>query len=115
MTGLVKTIERNLHMKKYLLALDQGTTSSRCIIFSRDGKILSVSQKEFRQIFPCEGWVEHDANEILDTQLFVARDAISKLGILPSEIYGIGITNQRETTIVWDKNTGKPIYNALVW
>ena len=115
MIGLVKTIERNLHMKKYLLALDQGTTSSRCIIFSRDGKILSVSQKEFRQIFPCEGWVEHDANEILDTQLFVARDAISKLGILPSEIYGIGITNQRETTIVWDKNTGKPIYNAIVW
>lgn len=102
-------------MAKYLLALDQGTTSSRSIIFSTNGEILSVAQKEFTQIFPCEGWVEHNAEEIWQTQLYTAKEAIGKLGIDPSEICGIGITNQRETSIVWDKTTGKPIYNAIVW
>lgn len=102
-------------MAKYLLALDQGTTSSRSIIFSPKGEILSVAQKEFTQIFPCEGWVEHNAEEIWQTQLYTAKEAIGKLGIDPSEICGIGITNQRETSIVWDKTTGRPIYNAIVW
>lgn len=102
-------------MSKYLLALDQGTTSSRSIIFSGSGELLSVSQKEFRQIFPHDGWVEHDPEEIFDTQLSTAREAINKLGISPSDISGIGITNQRETTVIWDKDTGKPIYNAIVW
>lgn len=102
-------------MAKYLLALDQGTTSSRSIIFSPKGEILSVAQKEFTQIFPCEGWVEHNAEEIWQTQLDTAKEAIGKLGIDPSEICGIGITNQRETSIVWDKTTGRPIYNAIVW
>lgn len=102
-------------MAKYLLALDQGTTSSRSIIFSQKGEILSVAQKEFTQIFPREGWVEHNAEEIWQTQLCTAKEAIQKLGIDPSEICGIGITNQRETTVVWSKTTGKPIYNAIVW
>lgn len=102
-------------MAKYLLALDQGTTSSRSIIFSTNGEILSVAQKEFTQIFPREGWVEHNADEIWQTQLDTAKEAIGKLGIDPSEICGIGITNQRETSIVWDKTTGRPIHNAIVW
>ncbi len=100
---------------KYLLALDQGTTSSRSIIFTTDGVPVSVAQKEFTQIFPKEGWVEHDAREIWDTQLTVARRAIEKAGISPSDIAGIGITNQRETTVVWDRKTGEPICNAIVW
>ena len=102
-------------MSKYILSLDQGTTSSRAIIFNHSGKIVSVAQKEFRQYFPKPGWVEHDAEEIWETQLQVARDAINKAGINPEDIAGIGITNQRETTVVWDKKTGKPIYNAIVW
>lgn len=101
--------------KKYLLALDQGTTSSRCIIFGRGGNILSVAQREFTQFYPQTGWVEHDALEIFDTQLAVAHEAIEKLGALPDEIAAIGITNQRETTVVWDKTTGKPICPAIVW
>lgn len=100
---------------KYLLALDQGTTSSRCIIFERGGNIVCSSQKEFKQYYPQKGWVEHDAEEILNTQLFVAKDAIERLGAKPEQIAAIGITNQRETTIVWDKNTGKPICPAIVW
>jgi len=101
--------------KKYILALDQGTTSSRAIIFDHDGNIVSAAQKEFRQIYPVPGWVEHDPMEIWGSQSGVAREALEKASIKPDEVAAIGITNQRETTIVWDKNTGKPIYNAIVW
>lgn len=101
--------------KSYILALDQGTTSSRAIIFDTNSEIISVAQKEFRQIFPKAGWVEHDALEIWNTQLEVAREAIAKKNIRPEEIAGIGITNQRETTVVWDRATGDPIYHAIVW
>ncbi len=101
--------------KRYIMALDSGTTSNRCILFDKTGSICSVAQKEFTQIFPNPGWVEHDPEEIWSTQLGVAVEAISKCGVSPAEIAGIGITNQRETTIVWDKNTGKPVYNAIVW
>lgn len=102
-------------MPNYILALDQGTTSSRAIIFDRNGAIITTAQKEFTQIFPQPGWVEHDPMEIWSTQLGVAAEAISKAGLTPSDIAAIGITNQRETTVVWDRNTGKPIYNAIVW
>ena len=102
-------------MKKYVLALDQGTTSSRCILFDKQGKIISMAQKEFRQIYPQPGWVEHDPMEIWSSQLAVAIEAMAKIGAKPEEISGIGITNQRETTIVWDKKTGEPVYNAIVW
>ena len=102
-------------MEEYILALDQGTTSSRAIIFDHDGKIRSVVQKEFKQIFPQSGWVEHDPNEIWSTQAGVAAEATVKMGINGTNIKAIGITNQRETTIVWDRNTGEPVYNAIVW
>ena len=102
-------------MNQYILSLDQGTTSSRAIIFDEKGSVISVAQKEFTQIFPQPGWVEHDANEIWSTQLGVAAEAISKAGLLPENIAAIGITNQRETTVVWERATGKPIYNAIVW
>ena len=101
--------------KKYILALDQGTTSSRAILFNHDGKIVNVAQREFTQIYPKAGWVEHDPMEIWGTQSGVAREVIESAGITPQEIAAIGITNQRETTVVWDKNTGKPVYNAIVW
>ena len=101
--------------KKYILAFDQGTTSSRAIVFDHNGSIISVAQKEFTQIFPKPGWVEHDANEIWSTQLGVATEAIAKANIDANEIAAIGITNQRETTVVWERATGKPIYNAIVW
>lgn len=101
--------------KKYVLALDQGTTSSRAILFSGEGNIISVAQKEFRQFYPNLGWVEHDASEIWQTQTLVATDAISKAGIHPGEVACIGITNQRETTVVWDRETGKPVCPAIVW
>ncbi|WIF93931.1 glycerol kinase GlpK [Caminicella sporogenes] len=101
--------------KRYILALDQGTTSSRAIIFDHDGKIVKVAQKEFTQIYPKAGWVEHDPMEIWGTQSGVAREVLEAAGIRPEEVAAIGITNQRETTVVWDKNTGKPIYNAIVW
>ncbi|MCM1988499.1 glycerol kinase GlpK [Oceanirhabdus seepicola] len=101
--------------KRYILALDQGTTSSRAILFDHDGNIVKVSQKEFTQIYPKAGWVEHDAMEIWGTQSGVAREVLETAGVRPQEIAGIGITNQRETTVVWDKNTGKPVYNAIVW
>ena len=100
---------------KYILSLDQGTTSSRAILFDQNGQMKSVAQKEFQQYYPHPGWVEHDALEIWETQLSVARDAIAKLGISAREIAAIGITNQRETTILWDKRNGKPIYHAIVW
>ena len=102
-------------MSKYILALDQGTTSSRAIIFGNDGKIVSVAQKEFTQIYPKAGWVEHDPMEIWGTQSGVAREAMDKIGIGADDIAAIGITNQRETTVVWERSTGKPIYNAIVW
>jgi glycerol kinase len=102
-------------MKQYVMALDQGTTSSRCIIFNKQGKIKSVAQKEFTQIYPKPGWVEHDPMEIWSSQISVATEAMAKLGISAKQIASIGITNQRETTIVWDKRTGIPIYNAIVW
>lgn len=102
-------------MQQYILALDQGTTSSRAIVFDKKGSIISVAQKEFTQIFPKGGWVEHDANEIWSTQFGVAAEAITKAGLSAENIAAIGITNQRETTVVWDRNTGVPIYNAIVW
>jgi glycerol kinase len=102
-------------MPKYILALDQGTTSSRAIVFNQAGEIISSAQKEFTQIFPQPGWVEHDPMEIWSTQLGVAVEAISKAGLIPSDIAAIGITNQRETTVVWERATGKPVYNAIVW
>lgn len=102
-------------MEQYILALDQGTTSSRAIVFDHQGQIRSVAQKEFKQIFPQPGWVEHDPNEIWSTQAGVAAEATVKMGINGTNIKAIGITNQRETTIVWDRATGEPVYNAIVW
>ena len=102
-------------MAKYVMALDSGTTSNRCILFNEKGDMCSVAQKEFTQYFPKPGWVEHDANEIWSTQLGVAVEAMSKIGATAEDIAAIGITNQRETTIVWDKNTGDPVYHAIVW
>ena len=102
-------------MGKYVMALDAGTTSNRCILFNKKGEIVSSAQKEFAQYFPQPGWVEHDANEIWSNQLGVAVEAMQKVGAEASDIAAIGITNQRETAIVWDKNTGEPIYHAIVW
>lgn len=102
-------------MAKYIMALDQGTTSSRCVLFDKAGNICSMAQKEYQQIYPKPGWVEHDPREIWSSQLGVTIEAMAKAGITPSEIASIGITNQRETTIVWDKKTGEPVYNAIVW
>ena len=102
-------------MGNYIMALDAGTTSNRAILFNHEGKIVSVVQKEFTQIYPQPGWVEHDANEIWSTMLGVAVEAMAKVGVSASDVAAIGITNQRETTIVWDKNTGEPVYNAIVW
>ncbi len=102
-------------MAKYVMALDAGTTSNRCILFDREGNICSVAQKEFTQYFPKPGWVEHDADEIWSTQLGVAVEAMSKIGATAADIAALGITNQRETAIVWDKETGVPIHHAIVW
>lgn len=102
-------------MKKYMMALDQGTTSSRCILFDKSGRICSMAQKEFSQIYPKPGWVEHNPMEIWSSQLAVATEAMAMVGAGADEISGIGITNQRETTILWDKKTGEPVYNAIVW
>lgn len=102
-------------MKKYMMALDQGTTSSRCILFDKQGNICSMAQKEFTQIYPHPGWVEHDPMEIWSSQLAVAAEAISKIGASGEDIAGIGITNQRETTVVWNRHTGVPVYHAIVW
>ncbi|RQP24167.1 glycerol kinase GlpK [Piscinibacter terrae] len=101
--------------KQYLLALDQGTSSSRSIVFDRQGQIVAMSQREFRQIYPQPGWVEHDPKEIWDTQLATAKDALAKAGLTAQQIASIGITNQRETTVVWNRRTGEPIHNAIVW
>ena len=102
-------------MAKYLMALDQGTTSSRCILFEKNGKIHSMAQKEFSQIYPQPGWVEHDPREIWASQLAVTTEAMAKVMAQPEDIAAIGITNQRETTIIWDRKSGEPIYNAIVW
>ena len=102
-------------MAKYVMALDAGTTSNRCILFNEKGEICSMAQKEFTQYFPKPGWVEHDPREIWSTQLSVARQAMNQINASAADIAAIGITNQRETAIVWDKNTGKPVYNAIVW
>ena len=100
---------------KYIMALDQGTTSSRCILFDRAGQVCAMANREFRQIFPRPGWVEHDATEIWNTTLEVSRAAMDKLQITAADVAAIGITNQRETTVVWDKATGEPVANAIVW
>jgi glycerol kinase len=102
-------------MSKYILSFDQGTTSSRAIVFNREGTIVSIAQREFEQIYPQPGWVEHNAAEIWSTQVSVATEAIIKAGITPTDIAAIGITNQRETTVLWDRKTGEPLHNAIVW
>ena len=102
-------------MAKYIMALDAGTTSNRCLLFDKEGNICSVAQKEFPQYFPHPGWVEHDANEIWQSQLSVAREAMQKIGATYQDVAAIGIANQRETTIVWDRKTGQPIGPAIVW
>ena len=99
----------------YIVALDQGTTSSRAILFNEKGEIVGIKQKEFTQFFPKSGWVEHDPEEIWTTQSEVFRSLLNELSISPKEITAIGITNQRETTVVWDRDTGEPVYNAIVW
>lgn len=104
-----------INMKKYIMALDAGTTSNRCMLFDKKGNICSVSQREFTQMYPHSGWVEHDPYEIFNIMLGVARDAMLKAGAQAEEIAAVGITNQRETTVVWDKNTAQPVYNAIVW
>ena len=99
----------------YVLALDQGTTSSRAILFDHDGAVRSRAQREFGQIFPQAGWVEHDPEEIWTSQISVAVEALGRIELRPRDVVGIGITNQRETTIVWDRETGRPVYNGIVW
>ena len=100
---------------KYVLALDQGTTSSRAIVFNKQGEIVGSAQQEFEQVYPKVGWVEHQPKEILGSQVGAVSKALIKAGITAQDVQAIGITNQRETTIIWDKNTGEPIYNAIVW
>src|SRR4051812_49913360 len=100
---------------KAVLALDQGTTSSRAIAFGHDGRALSVAQQEFRQIFPQPGWVEHDAEEIWRTQRDVASQALAAAGLCAGDVAGVGITNQRETTVLWDRRSGRPVAPAIVW
>ena len=100
---------------KYVLSLDQGTTSSRAILFDHEGKIAGTAAHEFRQIYPNSGWVEHDPFEILTSQMSSAVEVMGKEGVRPRDVVALGITNQRETTIVWDRETGKPVYNAIVW
>lgn len=102
-------------MSKYILSFDQGTTSSRAIVFDKEGSIISIAQREFKQIYPQPGWVEHNATEIWSSQVAVATEAIIKASITPNDIAAIGITNQRETTVLWDRKTGEPLYNAIVW
>ena len=102
-------------MSKFILSFDQGTTSSRAIVFDKEGSIVAIAQKEFEQIYPQPGWVEHNASEIWTTQISVATEAIVKAGLTPTDIAAIGITNQRETTVLWDRKTGEPLYNAIVW
>src|SRR5438445_6069639 len=99
----------------YILALDQGTTSSRSIVFNREGSVVSVGQKEYRQIYPQSGWVEHDPREIWQSQIETALEALAKASLTAADIAAVGITNQRETTLLWDRQTGEPIHNAIVW
>ena len=99
----------------YLLALDQGTSSSRSIVFDADGRIVAMAQREFRQIYPQPGWVEHDPEDLWQTQLATAQEALAKASITAAQVKAIGITNQRETTVVWNRRTGRPIHNAIVW
>lgn len=106
---------KGVNMKKYIMAFDAGTTSARTILFNKDGEIVSQASKEFTQYFPHPGWVEEDASEIWSSQIGTAVEAMSKISATADEISAIGIANQRETTIVWDKNTGDAIYNAIVW
>ena len=101
--------------QRYLLALDQGTSSSRSIVFDLQGRIVAMAQREFRQIYPQPGWVEHDPREIWESQLATAREALAKAGIGAAQVASIGITNQRETTLVWNRRTGEPVGNAIVW
>ena len=103
------------YYQNYIMALDQGTTSSRCILFDHSGSICSMAQKEFTQIYPQPGWVEHNPMEIWSSQLAVATECMAIVGAKAEQIAAIGITNQRETTILWDKRTGEPVYNAIVW
>ena len=107
-----KLYKGDFNMAKYIMALDAGTTSNRCILFNRSGEMCSIAQKEFTQYFPKPGWVEHDADEIWSTILEVARQALANVGANASDIASIGITNQRETTVVWDRHSGEPVYNA---
>jgi Glycerol kinase len=100
---------------RYLLALDQGTTSSRALLFDEDGRLVGMAQREFAQLFPQPGWVEHDPLEIWETQIGVAREVLLQSGVDPRQVAAIGITNQRETTVVWERKSGRPIYNAIVW
>ena len=102
-------------MGKYILSIDQGTTSSRAILFNKQGNIVHSAQKEFKQYFPKSGWVEHDAREIWGSVLAVLAAVLTESGNQPEDIHAIGITNQRETTVIWNKTTGKPVYNAIVW
>ena len=102
-------------MEKFILAIDQGTTSSRAILFNKNGEIKFIAQKEFKQIYPQAGWVEHDPNEIWSSQASVIAEVISNSALDKKSIAAIGITNQRETTVIWDRETGKPVYNAIVW
>src|SRR5665648_344890 len=102
-------------MEKYIMSFDQGTTSSRCIIYNKNGKVISSAQKEFKQIYPKAGWVEHDPMEIWSTQIGVAQEALYKINGTYDNIEAIGITNQRETTVVWNRHTGEPVCNAIVW
>src|ERR1700761_7451871 len=99
----------------YILSLDQGTTSSRSMLFNKEGSIVAQAQREFRQIYPQGGWVEHDPFDILTSQMSSVVETLGKAGIRPRDLAGVGITNQRETTIVWERDTGKPVYNAIVW
>jgi glycerol kinase len=110
-----KTLKHHLPMPKYLLALDQGTTSSRALVIDHAGKVISVAQREFTQFFPQPGWVEHDPNEIWSSQIEVVGDAIGRANLDLKDIAAIGITNQRETAVVWDRKTGEPIFHAIVW
>ena len=106
---------QNTQKKTYIMALDQGTTSSRCILFDKQGNICSMAQKEFTQIYPQPGWVEHNPMEIWSTQYGVMNEVVAQSGVDAHDIAAIGIANQRETTILWEKATGRPIYNAIVW
>src|SRR6478672_6405157 len=115
MAGIVDCDCAPTPLMPFILALDQGTTSSRAIVFDQDGAIAAVAQKEFAQIFPAPGWVEHDPGEIWASQIGVAVEALGRAQVRPKELAAIGITNQRETTIVWDRETGEPVHNAIVW